>query len=275
MSINIARHQLPAADLLELRKRSSDASLNSLHKRLATAPHVLEVLQKRYREAAAIRSASDVDDPQVADALRRAAQCTALGFRLARPAGEAQVSGLIGDETLTLPSFGPRNLLNLATWTEGLFCAIATRQADLVTTLCEADSLRAALEAPGVIVPRYQMAYDLMLAAWATNADDAMQRYAEVQERLPPRGEDVYVDLLIRPMLDLFARVLTDNAAEFNGMLGEAVAAHRSYYSAPDRWGGSLGWIALGPMAVARDAQARGWTVDIVSPYMPRAVFNI
>ena len=108
--------------------------------------------------------------------------------------------------------------------------------------------------------------YAQAVLAWAKN-QDPLPHINEARTVLPNEGRPHFV---IRTLLELIEVEGQGLYPELDGILGEALAGHRHYYSQGDNPSEYLGWLAPGPLAVACRAADRGFRSKIRSPYIPQ-----
>jgi hypothetical protein len=88
-------------------------------------------------------------------------------------------------------------------------------------------------------------------------------------DRVAASGLDFVLNVLV-PEIELLVRFLEMSQATFNEALEFALVRHKKYWSSGQRKLDPLGWVALGPLALASFAFDAELSIAVESDYLPR-----
>lgn len=193
-------------------------------------------------------------------------------FEVATAEKGAKMSRRIGDEEYLLTGTGPVYYATPRDWLTTLWLAIAARDEQALQLLAAvpAETLRTEsvpLEYLHDMVRMFQLflrrepGVDMALNAALRNSAPSQL----------PEGIREYAMRISFPQMTLFHYLFQEDAEQqFNDALAEALRLHNTYWTADaERHDSPLGYLALGPLALAIVARDTGTTIEVESEYMP------
>ncbi|WP_236570380.1 immunity 49 family protein [Streptomyces mexicanus] len=183
----------------------------------------------------------------------------------------------IMDEIRSVQATGPQSYANAGNWLTTLWFIIVCRDQERMNAMCNVpiELLRASGAHGDEYVYRW---VDALQAYWLERPGllDIIQSaieasYPEIATVAP---RDLLQNILYQP-INLFSYFIRRDHEGFNRTLAEALALHKSYWTASeDRARDLNGTIALGPLAVACLAYDAGFPIDVESAYLPKALLE-
>ncbi|MBP2338117.1 hypothetical protein JOF41_004295 [Saccharothrix coeruleofusca] len=182
----------------------------------------------------------------------------------------------IGEQEYLLTATGPVSYASPQNWLTTLWLAITARDGGALQHLANvpAEALGAgtAPEYLHDMVRMFQLflhrepGVEAALNAALRNSDPAQL----------PEGIRDYTTHISFPIMTLFHHLLQEgNEQQFNDALAEALQQHKTYWSTDDeREESPLGYIALGPLALAAMAHDTGTQITVTSDYLPTGLLN-
>jgi hypothetical protein len=234
-------------------------------------PSFLSTLLNTAREYAGALAVAEPESPQLCAALRLGAQAAAALFAAAS-AGSGVVEAPLGDgPPARLPATGATDSTDFANWRSGFFMAAVCRDRRSLDTLGQTpmDVLRGSSTKGDECM--YLFAHALQ-GLWRREPDTAKRVQAALEATDPTRlsiSPEEFVLNVTVPELELVFRFLLGEAAAFNEALSFALERHKKYWGKGDRKRDTLGWLALGPLAMASFAHDAGRPVEVESDYLP------
>ncbi|WP_204073592.1 immunity 49 family protein [Planotetraspora phitsanulokensis] len=199
---------------------------------------------------------ADVTDLQMEN-LRLASQLGAALFRITRAEPGTDVEVTIDGRTLTYPAYNGSDV-GPGHWHTATNLALITGVREDLAPLVLAGS--GALREDGSAFASYRRAlHDYLRGAEPEPATD--QALAD-SEKAKNWG-------FFPPPAVLFSQLVEGDEESFNLALLDALTAHRDHYAVADRADDSDAAINLDILALTCHARRRGWTIRVVSPYLP------
>ncbi|MFJ7775472.1 immunity 49 family protein [Streptomyces yangpuensis] len=274
MATVVPRHAISRQDLPD-REPSLSEHTRQLLDRIHKAPFALEnamstALVDAYERAAVDPTATWLESWESWVA---AMQCGAAVFAAATTT-EPSVQCLIHHEMRTVPAFAnPESFVDAGHWTTTFYLAVICRNAERITALCNVPTEK--LRESGAVYDEFNYAWIEALKSFWLGRPDFAERLVEAA-----RGTDIgatsvvgqdHLSQIVWPPMDLLRWRATGEHEEFNRSLGEALGAHKAYWTADQgRADSCYGWVALAPLAMACLAQDADFPIDVESEYMPK-----
>ncbi|MFI9817839.1 immunity 49 family protein [Saccharothrix variisporea] len=242
-----------------------------------------DALNLQFLAAQSLLGHRTVVDPRGAEretwlALRTALDTGAAVFTVAAAEKGALVRVRLGDETVTASGTGPVYYSTAENWLTTLWLAVVARDQAVLDTLTAfpLDVLRASGSEPAYLVDMVRLFQLFFRREDGVGAALGAALSGSTPGALGDGEERETADLLRFPQLTLVHYLLKDDAeAEFNDALAEALRAHNTYWSkTEERRASPVGYLALGPLALATIAQDAGTTIAVTSDYLPAALLD-
>ncbi|WP_181188193.1 immunity 49 family protein [Actinopolyspora mortivallis] len=178
----------------------------------------------------------------------------------------------IGREEYTFPASGATYYSSCSNWQVALWCAMICHDKQRIETLVEIPNSVLMTEEVDDYVPYW---INSLKSYWTTGRSGQFPRYLnEAAQRADPdqisQSHPDYVNFILVPTMRLMARLGSGNVDAFNEALESAISMHKEFWSHPDNMNNPLGFIALGPLAVAAVAHTVGFTISVESDYLPK-----
>lgn len=223
------------------------------------------------RSHAGYLAALGAKESEVRQALRTGAQASAAAFALANGKGDVELA--LGDGHVTLASTGPTGATHPGRWRIGWWMAhiVEDKAAIALLAATPIDVLRRSSsstdECQYLFVEALQ-AFHERAANWGDKLQAALE--ATDPEKATLADEEFVLNILVTEMQMLF-RLGLGESAPFGTALAFALERHKKYWSKASRKKDPDGYLALGPLALARMAFSVGMPIDAQSDYIPRA----
>ncbi|MEV6177251.1 immunity 49 family protein [Streptomyces sp. NPDC052015] len=186
-------------------------------------------------------------------------------------AREGTVDCRIGDRVRRLPATGPAPHATARAWLDAFWLALVCGEGDRLSALARVplEELRRTSQQDDDYV--FHWIDTLQSYIGNVPVDDIVPKLVATMESSHPhvatRTPADFLNLVDYQPVALFHRVLTGQQDHFAEALTEALAHHARYY---DGSADPRRHVALGPLALACLAHARGFPVDTASPYLPK-----
>lgn len=202
-----------------------------------------------------------------------AARLGAAVFQVASGAtGPIEVHLESGGSSLVARGRGQPQLVGATAWEDAFHAAAIVRDHHALDVLASHDV--ESLSVPVADVLGFDRMWVRLLQSLHWPGHDVAHHVGQVRRALRTLGGDAR-DPLAASMLDLIDCLVDLDSAGFDDAMVIALARHRQ------RWGHSdaaradaRGFLARGPLALACFANDLGLRLDIVSDYLPRALFE-
>lgn len=240
----------------------------------AGRPAALSLVLGTARNYAGYVAVAEPQSGELPRALQIGAQAAAAIFVLAVASGEAQLD--LGRTRVTLPATGPTDATHVGNWRVGWWLAhiVGDRRAIDSLAATPIDVLRRSSSRGD----ECQYLFVDALQAFEKRADDWSAKLRRALDATDPAAADIFdeefvLNILVPEMQMLF-RLATGDIAPFNEALHFALERHRKYWSKASRKRDPDGYLALGPLAIAKTARKAGMPIEVDSEYLPRAFLD-
>ncbi|MEU4807154.1 immunity 49 family protein [Actinosynnema sp. NPDC023587] len=277
--VEIERHKTyPNASRRALRRLAED-----VEEGVAKVERYPDALNLQLLAGLALLGHRTVVDPAGAEretwlALRAALDAGAAVFTVAAADRGALVPVRMGGRAVTTSGTGPVYYSTAENWLTTLWLAVVARDREVLERLTAfpPDLLRASGSEPGYLYDTVRAFQLFFRREDGVGPALGAALAGSKPEALTDDDEREVADLLRFPQLTLFHYVLKDDAAtEFNDALAEALRAHEAYWSkTEERRASPIGYLALGPLALATIAQDAGIAITVTSDYLPPALLD-
>lgn len=189
---------------------------------------------------------------------------------------EGTVECVIHDARLPLPAVGPQWWMDVSKWTKTVYYAMTCRDKDRTDFLCSIPQEFLQASSGGTVSP-WVYPFTEAIKGWWRREDDFYSHLITALERANPDDPALEADLVewvafhAFPQIRLFNALVTEQHAEFNDVLFEALESHRSYWTRDaERAQDPAGYVALAPLAFTSLAREAGFPIEVQSEYLPQ-----
>ncbi|MFJ3518619.1 MULTISPECIES: immunity 49 family protein [unclassified Streptomyces] len=187
---------------------------------------------------------------------------------------EPHVQCRIAHKDLTLEATGPQPYVTPAAWVTAFYLAVVCRERDRITALCRVPL--SLLRENGGVTQEFEYAWiDTLQTYWLGGPDLGQKLVAAIDGTDPEVATDPEtVGRLFYPPMEMFHRVIRNDAEGFNRALDAALQWHREYWTQEDRSQLISGLVALAPLAMTCFAREAGISIEVESDYLPAVLLN-
>jgi Immunity protein 49 len=258
---------------LELVKEGVDGDRTLLARSLESAASRASALSFLLRTSCSLAGYLSVTDPESQElcrALRMGARAAAGIFALATGKGEVDLN--LGEASVRLPATGPTDATHGGHWRVGWWLS------HIVGDLTAIDRL---IATPVDVLRRSssrgdecQYLFIDALQAFEKRADDWATKLRVALDATDPTEVDLadeeFVLNIIVPEMQMLFRAAIGEVTPFNEALEFALERHNKYWGKASRKRDPNGYLALGPLAIARMARNAGMPIEVESEYLPK-----
>lgn len=176
----------------------------------------------------------------------------------------------LGGAKVPIKGTGPEYFATARNWLTALHLALITRDEAKIGLLNEVpvEVLRAA----DIEEPEFHYAVVEMFQRFnrqEPGVHEALNAALKGSKQVVPLLRD-YTSQIAFPQLELFHHLSNAGHEEqFNTALAKALELHKAFWSTEEKLENPLGFVALGPLAIACVARDTGTPIDIESEYLP------
>lgn len=277
--VKVSRHEVfPewSAKQLEKLDRIIEEEVASLRERTAGLNNLLTTALRHLGHRCAVDPRGSNGDTW--DSLEFAAQVGAAIFAVALAEPGSTVQMELRGAMVPLKASGPAYYTTPENWLTAMWLALVARDEAKIELLSSVPL--EVLEASGAADQAYLNDMVVMLQRFNRQEPGVHEALNAALRATDPAGlapeiRD-YVLKIVFPELQLFHHLgELGQEQKFNDALVEALTLHKEYWTAtPESSDNPLGYIALGPLALACVARDTGTPIDVESEYLPAKLLD-
>lgn len=244
--------------------------LASLLKSAASRPSALSLVLGTARGYAGYLAVAQPESEEVCRALRIGAKSAAAIFALATGSGEVEVE--VDETPVRLPATGPTDATHVGNWRIGWWLAHIVRDQKAINLL--ASTPLEVLRRSSSRADECQYLFIDALQAFEKRADDWSTRLRMALDATDPAKNKIldeeFVLNIIVPEMQMLFRLAVGEVIPFHEAVEFALVRHKKYWSKSNRKRDPDGYLAMGPLAIARLAYDAGIHIEVNSEYLPK-----